>query len=277
MATTQTRRILILAKTYPSPSSKYSETSCVAGIDENGRPIRLYPVPFRLISNEQQFRKWQWITVRIQKAPKDHRPESNKLFVDTIERDPEPISTKNNWSARRDQLSRLPAYSDFEQLELERQKKKATLGILRPASIKRLTITPVSDPNWTEAELQKLLKYQQQVGLFDDTDEKAIRTLRKLPFDFHYEYECNSASLGLAEYRHKIVDWEVGALFWRCFDTYGINWEKQFRDKIEIELPTKDLMFLMGTIHRFPDKWLIVSLIYPPRELPKPITLDLFD
>jgi hypothetical protein len=24
-------------------------------------------------------------------------------------------------------------------------------------------------------------------------------------------------------------------------------------------------MFLMGTIHRFPDQWLIVSLIYPPK------------
>jgi hypothetical protein len=24
-------------------------------------------------------------------------------------------------------------------------------------------------------------------------------------------------------------------------------------------------MFLMGTIHRFPNQWLIVSLIYPPK------------
>jgi hypothetical protein len=24
-------------------------------------------------------------------------------------------------------------------------------------------------------------------------------------------------------------------------------------------------MFLLGTIHRFPNQWLIVSLIYPPR------------
>jgi hypothetical protein len=33
-------------------------------------------------------------------------------------------------------------------------------------------------------------------------------------------------------------------------------------------LPSRDLMFLMGTIHRFPDKWLIVSLLYPPRRAP---------
>jgi hypothetical protein len=48
---------------------------------------------------------------------------------------------------------------------------------------------------------------------------------------------------------------------------------------MEIILPSRDLMFMMGTIHRFPDQWLIVSLIYPPkppkeRPAPQP-SLDL--
>jgi hypothetical protein len=67
------------------------------------------------------------------------------------------------------------------------------------------------------------------------------------------------------EYRHKIVDWEAGALFWNVHGDHGPNWESPFRAKLEHELPAKDLMFLMGTIHRFPDQWLIVSLIYPPK------------
>ncbi len=29
-------------------------------------------------------------------------------------------------------------------------------------------------------------------------------------------------------------------------------------------------MFLMGNIHRFQDQWLIVSLIYPPKQRPVP-------
>jgi hypothetical protein len=41
--------ILILCKTYPSPSAKYSETSCVAGMTEDGQLLRLYPIPFRMI------------------------------------------------------------------------------------------------------------------------------------------------------------------------------------------------------------------------------------
>ena len=265
---TETKRILILAKTYPSPSSKYSETSCVAGLDDAGQLIRLFPVPFRLINNEKQFRKWQWITVRTQKASKDHRLESNKLFVDTIDREDEPIPTKNNWGERRSQLSRIPIYNDFAQLEADRKKHNRTLGVVRPAVIRRLVITPVDQPNWTDAELSKLVKHQQQAGLFDEADERAIRTLRKLPFDFHYEYSCTSASGDTFEYRHKIVDWEVGALFWRCWDGYGVGWEDAFRNKVEIELPSKDLMLMMGTIHRFPDKWLIISLFYPPKQPP---------
>ena len=52
MGKSQTGRILILCKTYPSPSAKYAETSCVAGMSEAGRLIRLYPVPFRLVADE---------------------------------------------------------------------------------------------------------------------------------------------------------------------------------------------------------------------------------
>lgn len=50
-------RILILCKTYPSPSAKHVETSCVAGLDEAGHLVRLFPVPFRLIKDAQQFQK----------------------------------------------------------------------------------------------------------------------------------------------------------------------------------------------------------------------------
>jgi hypothetical protein len=35
-------RILVLCKTYPSPSAKHTETSCVAGMEKNGNLIRLY-------------------------------------------------------------------------------------------------------------------------------------------------------------------------------------------------------------------------------------------
>jgi hypothetical protein len=50
-------------------------------MEENGRLIRLFPVPFRLVSDDKQFKKWQWITARVAKASNDHRQESHKLSL----------------------------------------------------------------------------------------------------------------------------------------------------------------------------------------------------
>lgn len=254
--------ILILCKTYPSPSGRYTETSCVAGMDEEGNLIRLFPVPFRLIAKDRQFKKWQWVKAKIGKASKDHRPESHVIKVDTITSG-SAVPTKNDWAERRVFLDKLRVSADFDAIEAERKKSKKSLAILKASKILCLDIVPVSNPQWTEEELAKLEQEQKQAGLFDVEDKPNIRILRKLPHDFYYRYECMT-SQGVQTYRHKIVDWEAGALYWTCVDRYGNEWEKAFRLKLEHELPARDLMFLMGNIHRFPDQWLIISLIYPP-------------
>jgi len=79
MALGRMERILILAKTYPSPSAQYVETSCVAGITQDGSMRRLYPVPFRMIEEGQQFKKWQWIDVRIEKANTNTGPKTGTV------------------------------------------------------------------------------------------------------------------------------------------------------------------------------------------------------
>lgn len=236
-------------------------------MNANGKLYRLYPVPFRLIDGAQQFKKWQWVDVRLDKAPKDHRPESHKIFVDTVNVQGSPISTANGWRDRREYIAKLSCLPDHGDLERSRLSSGTTLGLIRPSRVIGLDITPAKSPTWTQDEMDKLLQSQQQAGLFDNSDAKTLTTLRKLPFDFHYRYECNTEN-GVVAYRHKIADWEAGALYWNCFRRDPANWETAFRAKMEIELPAADLMFLMGTIHRFPDQWLIVSLIYPPKQPP---------
>jgi hypothetical protein len=257
-------RILILCKTYPSPSGKHVETSCVAGMEEGGRLIRLFPIPFRLIDDQKQFKKWQWVKAQIGKARNDHRPESHKVFFDTIVCDGDPLPTSRNWQARREQLAKMPVFDDFASLDAARASNGTTLGIIRPSQVLGLDITPAKNPDWTEEEKKKLVRQERQGGLFDEADAKRIATLKKVPFDFHCRYVCGSGAAA-HEYRHKIGDWEAGALYMTCRSRYGDRWESPFRNKIEKELPAADLMFLMGTIHRFPDQWLIVSLIYPPK------------
>lgn len=260
------RRILILCKTYPSPSARHAETSCVAGALEDGTLIRLYPVPFRLVSDDQQFKKWQWIKARIEKAPADHRPESHKIYVDTIECLGDPIPVADDWALRRPIIDLLPVYPDFGLLESMRQRSGRTLGVVRPTRVLGLDVTPSEHQDWTDEEKAKLLQLQNQGNLFDAAEEtRTLRLLKKIPFEFHYRYQCDVDGKS-AEYRHKLVDWEVGMLYWNVRRQHGARWEEPFRDKIERYLPQRDLLLLMGTIHRFPDRWLAVSLIYPPRQ-----------
>ena len=75
-------RLLILTKTYPSPSAKYRETTCVAAINEDGEMRRLFPIPFRFLDGTQQFRKWEWIEATAMPPSDDHRPESRRIDVD---------------------------------------------------------------------------------------------------------------------------------------------------------------------------------------------------
>ena len=257
--------VLILCKTYPSPSAVHTETSCIAGIEENGSLIRLYPVPFRLIEEDAQFKKWQWITAQVEKAKKDHRPESYRIGVDTIACEDPIVSTRNGWAARRKWLDKLPSFQSPIEMEQTRLRSGLTLALLRPARILGLDITATATNDWTEEEKKKLVQQQRQTKLFATKDGADIVTLRKIPFDFHYRYAFIGPDGTEAEARHKIVDWEAGALYWNIRRSYRDKWEAPFREKLELQLPSRDLMFLMGTIHRFPDQWLIVSLIYPPK------------
>lgn len=264
MALDRLERILILAKTYPSPSAQYVETSCVAGINQDGLMRRLYPVPFRMIEEGSQFKKWQWIEVRIEKANKDHRPESHKLYVDTISC-LDVIESKKEWGLRWEWLDKIPLFENFNDIEAKRIDDGLSLALLRPKKLISLEITKARNQDWTEEEKEKLMREQMQGDLFSEAEAKRqVKELRKVPFDFYYRYVCDSPN-GEDERRHKIVDWEAGALYWHCRRSHGDGWEKPFRAKLEEQLGSKDLMFLMGNQHRFQDQWLIISLVYPPK------------
>lgn len=256
--------LLILTKTYPSPSSKYRETTCVAAINRQGEMRRLVPVPFRLLEGGAKFKKWEWIRARVSRTTGDQRPESRRIDADSIFRSGKiiEITRSGDWGERLVWLEPQVVPS-FSALEARRQSTGETLGFIRPSRILELKITAVKDADWTEADRQKLT----QDGLFDAPEVKARPQVRKLPFDFHYRSECASPN-GIGEHTHKLTDWEAGALFWKCFCDHGPKgWEAEFRQWFETEFATKDLLFLLGTIHRFPDQWLIVGIVYPPKSV----------
>ncbi|MGD1083966.1 MAG: hypothetical protein ABSA47_04345 [Verrucomicrobiota bacterium] len=256
-----TEQLLILTKTYPSPSAKYRETTCVAAVNSSGQMRRLYPVPYRLLDGENQFQKWEWIRASISSADGDLRPESRHIDADSIQREGNIIKPKDGDWSERVRWIQPHIVPTFAALEARRQATGETLGFLRSSKIVELQISPVKQVDWTEADKIKL----SQDGLFDSSEIKQRHPLRKLPVDFHYRYEC--ATSGKPETNiHKLTDWEIGALYWNCVRSYGPNgWEVKFRHRLETDFAKKDLLLLMGTIHRFPDQWLIVGIVYPTK------------
>ncbi|WP_228124978.1 hypothetical protein [Candidatus Methylospira mobilis] len=152
-----------------------------------------------------------------------------------------------------------------------------SLALLRPKQVIGLDIKKARHLDWTEEEKEKLLRAQMQGDLFSEPEARnQVRELRKIPFDFFYLYRCDTSE-GEKEFRHKVVDWEAGALYWKCRLSHGDGWEAPFRAKLEEELGNKALMFLMGNQHRFQNQWLIISLIYPPKRKPgAAVQLSLF-
>ena len=95
-----TKRVLITVRTYPVPAHSGIEVSCTAGITAEGEWIRLFPIPYRFLAQDQRFAKYQWIDVDVVKATNDVRPESYHVNPDSIKilDDPIPLTS---WIAKR--------------------------------------------------------------------------------------------------------------------------------------------------------------------------------
>jgi hypothetical protein len=176
----------MLVNTYPSPSTKYGETVCCAGIDAETRDwIRMYPVNFRSLDEYAQFKKWQFIEASWSPTPSDARPESRKVHQDTI-RSGDVLPAGEGWAERMRWLEPLIDPS-LETLKTEQRRTEKSLGALRPKHIKRLIIRPAQ--GW-DAQAQGELR---QLSL-DWTEASAPRgDLEQLPYDF-----CTSSSVTTA-------------------------------------------------------------------------------
>jgi hypothetical protein len=259
-----TKRVLITVRTYPVPAQHGIEVSCTAGVTSENEWIRLFPIPYRFLTPDKRFAKYQWIDVDVTRPRNDLRPESFTLRLDSIRIGPS-VPPSDGWRARKDIVFPLKRNSVCEIAE-ERQRGGATLGVFKPARISRLTITPTKPPNWTPQQLTIL--NQQQLGF--ETGPSTM--LEKIPFDFTYHFRC--AHPTCKGHRMTCIDWEIGESYRRWRDQYGDRWESMFRQRYERDMIDKnDTHFYVGNLHQHPNNWLIVGLFYPP----KPAIADLFD
>lgn len=247
--------ILITVKSYPNPSAKYVESSCTAGLTRNREWLRLHPLPFRMLEDDKQFKKYQWIQAKIKKS-EDHRPESHKVDCDSIKVLDESLSTRHYWAQRRSFLEPLRRRS-MEEIWQEQEKKKISLSFFKPKYIERLIIEP-AEPTWSTKQLAAL----QQQNFFVPREN---RSLEKVPYDFKYKYWCDDPNC--KGHTQKIVDWEIYQSYRRWRAHYGPDkWEEKLRTRYEADMQNLcDTHFFVGTMLAHPTTWLIIGLFYPPK------------
>ena len=271
----QTEQILMAVKTYPTPSTKYGETVCTAGIRlRDGAWIRIYPYPFRLVDMPSRCEKWQVLEMPLVKAHDDPRPESCKLFDAGSVRLIRSIDTENaTWAERLRHLAPTVMGSVEEILAGIPPKGDQNWGAtIRPVEVKarsaRFTFTP-DGSEWSPEDKVKLARAEELArgDLFTAGLPHEYRTLRKVPYKFHLRFQ----DLTGAEYEYPILDWEIAQLFFKMqaqFEKDEIALEK-VRQKIEEEIfsPSKRTLLILGNIHfRYKQKVLAVDgFVYPKR------------
>ncbi|AHM59287.1 hypothetical protein D770_05100 [Flammeovirgaceae bacterium 311] len=238
-------KVLIAVKTYPTISSKYDELVCTAGFKEDGSWIRIYPVPFRKKSYEEQYKKYDWVELDLVKNERDFRPESYRpAKLDTPFQIVGSIDTKDNWRERKKfVLNRV--YTNLIHLIGEAKDRTVctSLAVFKPKAVLDFKIEAVAR-DWSREKID-LLK---QMNLFEQVKENGqFEVVRKLPYKFSYAIidEDGKQSTMMVE------DWEIGQLYWNCLARHEGNEaaacadvRKKYMDDFAA---TKDLYLFLGT------------------------------
>ncbi|MGB6222538.1 hypothetical protein [Haloferula sp.] len=261
-------RILITVKTYPTLSQSHVELVCTAGFREDGSWVRIYPIPFRLLTEETRFPKWTWIELPLVRRIKDKRPES----FSPVNRDDitilDPVSTADNWRERRAVVQRGRIWTNLTELIAAGKRDEVSLATFKPAKLLGFEWQP-STEDWDPAKLAAATRQLQQTSFLDaDALQQNFKPARKVPYDFYYRFEDDSGN----KPRLRILDWEIGMLYWNCRQSAASDAEalEKVRQMYETRFFQTDLHLFLGTTYewhsRAPNPWVIIGVLPLPQE-----------
>ena len=251
----EAKDVLILVKTYPEYSAKYTETVCTAGIlAENKQLIRLYPIRYRYLEGSNQFSKYQWINVKLSKSASDSRPESYKIYEKSIKIG-ETIEPGKDWNERKKWvLNEKNVYNSIEELHEAQKSSGVSLGLVRLKKLTRIHIEskPESD---IEQALKKKETIMRQLDMFEDKKDLEILPVRFL-IHFRCEgHECKGHVMS-------IFDWEFAQLYRNVRN--GKDWKTKIEKKIkDICGLDRDTYLILGNMAKRRHIFFILGFFYP--------------
>lgn len=256
------RRVLIIAKTYPELSTRYSETVCTAGLSvDDGKPIRLYPVPLRYLEGDKQYALWDIINVPVDRSPRDQRPESYKINPVGLERVDHVGPDGHGWRNRRELLDRDPTwhYSGMASLNAANRNLNISIALVVPGMIDRVeTATKPPEDRIKFERKRAALRAQRLSDMFDPT----YHSLDYLPKEIYLHWRCadRCSTCSRKPHRMKVLDWGLMQLARKK------SWEAAAQKLEELSDPSRhDFQLILGTFAQHPQNFGVIALWYPTR------------
>lgn len=264
-------RVLVTVKTYPTLSKRYGETVCTAGVRPDGTWVRIYPVPFRRLNAEEQYKKFDWIDCRLERNTRDPRPETFRArdFKELVRVDH--MGTEDAWRDRRQLLLRTArVFTNLDALIAEAKgDPRTSLAVFRPTRMIDF-VWESEEREWDATRLREVRERASQRELFeDDAWRETFDVIPKLPYSFSYRFEDDRGRISELQ----VLDWETGALFWNCVRR-GNGDEKaalaKVREKYIDAFTKSDLHLFLGTTEQYhfvaPNPFVIVGVLPIPHE-----------
>lgn len=266
-------KVLVTVKTYPTLSEKHLETVCTAGFKENGDWIRIYPIPYRLLSNYEKntYAKWQWIEVDLEKSPSDDRPESYRIRdIDTLRL----LDTIKDYRQRKEwALKNKTIYQNMDILLEKTKLNEVSLAVLKPTRVIDV-IFEKQNPEKFNEKLSKIKEAfenrRKQLSLFDDyiSIEYSFKFAEQIPYKFKYRFYTEDGK----ERKLMIEDWEIGMLYRNCRKKHPPKDACELVRQKYLEMAhNRDLYLFLGTTYQWqmknaPDPYVIIGVFAPPKE-----------
>jgi hypothetical protein len=223
----------------------------MAGITEENEFRRIYPIPFDTVYNNK-FHKKQWISYEIREKG-DFRKESYKIRPETLQQ----------YTKITDHELRLVCKekcSTIEELKGQWETERTSLGIVKPD----ITGIVIKEKQIND----KVIARNQQTSLTGSY----VPPIDLLKYDVQYKFTCSDECNG-----HKCLclDTEAGQLYRNIINKTDEPEEicSKMENALFNRLKKRDLYFMMGTHSFHPKSWMIISLLYPPKQANK----SLFD
>ena len=238
----------ILIKAQPHRSSKYFETVCCAGVGRDLKWRRQYPVPFRILNESQQFRRWDWIKYTYTKSKDDRRIESQKVVPESL------VVSGSVRPAERSRFLSPLIRASFSEANAHRE----SLTLIRPS---RLTIEATEkSASELSDEMRKHRDLAAQVSMFDST----AKPLKPCPMRFSVKWRDQDGK----DRTHECDDWETSAAFNRFEANYGRTKAIEYlKQKYEESYFKAGIVFGFSTHKRrnaefgSVNQWLLVGII----------------